>query len=104
MKPTSKYQTDKNGIISNPGKFEGEHISTPYAWDIVLNGCQDKTYTNAQGETVDVVLVNPATELYHLTDGIPYAILLWESSQGFVYAIWMTSEAELSQAWQELGA
>jgi hypothetical protein len=28
----------KNGIIQNPGKFEGEPLSTPFYYDIMVNG------------------------------------------------------------------
>lgn len=31
-----------NGIITSPGKFEGEAIYVPYFWDAYLNGCADR--------------------------------------------------------------
>jgi len=30
---TSEYNIDDNGIIRNPGKFEGEMLYVPYFWD-----------------------------------------------------------------------
>jgi hypothetical protein len=89
-------ETNEHNIIVSPGKFEGEHISTLYAWDIVLNGFEDDTWYNYNDETIDVVLVRPATELYTLTNGIPYAILLWTTYNGFVHAVWVDSYEELS--------
>ena len=33
-----KEFTVKNGIIQNPGKFENEPLSTPFYYDLMLNG------------------------------------------------------------------
>ena len=37
----SQYSVDHNGIIQNPGQFEGEMRYIPYFWDEYLNGCVD---------------------------------------------------------------
>lgn len=31
-----------NGIIQNPGKFEGEPAYVPYYWDLAMDGCADE--------------------------------------------------------------
>ena len=34
--------TVQNGIIKNPGQFDGEPIYLPHYWDIYLNGGADR--------------------------------------------------------------
>jgi hypothetical protein len=36
---TYGYDCDDNGIIKNPGKFEGEMIYLPYLWEQSLDFC-----------------------------------------------------------------
>jgi hypothetical protein len=38
---TSEFTVDNNGIICNPGQFEGEMLYVPYFWDAYLNGMAD---------------------------------------------------------------
>jgi hypothetical protein len=63
----------ENGIIRNPGKFEGESLYTPYYYDIMLNG---------EGETIQIT-----EEDRLLFPDIPqdsgYAVVI-EDDQGFV--------------------
>jgi hypothetical protein len=33
----------ENGIIKNPGKFEGEPLSTPFYYDLMINGIEGIT-------------------------------------------------------------
>jgi hypothetical protein len=37
----TSYQINKQGIITSPGKFEGEMLYVPYFWDAYLNGLVD---------------------------------------------------------------
>lgn len=36
-----EYSVNAVGLITNPGKFEGEPLYAPYFWDAFLNGCWD---------------------------------------------------------------
>lgn len=36
------FKVDSHGIISNPGKFEGEMYYTPYYYDVGMNGMADE--------------------------------------------------------------
>ena len=48
----AEYTTDKNGIIRNPGKFEGETLATPYFYDIMLNGEGHVIELSAEDHTI----------------------------------------------------
>jgi hypothetical protein len=37
-----EYQVSESGIITSPGKFEGEHVFAPYFYDAFLNGMADE--------------------------------------------------------------
>jgi hypothetical protein len=68
-----KEFTLKNGLINNPGKFEGEALSTPYFYGIMLDG---------EGSKIRIT-----DEDRQLFDNIPltasWAVVI-EDSQGFV--------------------
>jgi len=36
------YKIEEHGIITSPGKFEGEMIYVPYYWEAFLNGFADR--------------------------------------------------------------
>ena len=38
----TSYKIDSNGVIRDPGQFEGEMLYVPYYWDAYLNGCADR--------------------------------------------------------------
>jgi len=38
----SHYNINERGIITSPGKFEGEKIYVPYYWEAYLNGFADR--------------------------------------------------------------
>jgi len=40
------YQTNERGMITSPGKFEGEMIYMPYFYDMMLDGMGDVEYMN----------------------------------------------------------
>ena len=39
----NEYQVDSYGVITSPGKFEGEMVYAPYFYDLVMSGCADDT-------------------------------------------------------------
>lgn len=71
-----------NGIIQNPGKFEGCHIYVPYFWEIGMNGLADRD--NGQVYGFDITAEDKAIwpELNHRR-----TIKLFESEIGFVYEL-----------------
>lgn len=52
----SEY-TVRNGVIVSPGKFEGEPIYAPYFYDAMMNGVQDDTTEDDEGNTVDTFFI-----------------------------------------------
>jgi hypothetical protein len=77
--------TVRNGIIQNFGKFEGEPLSTPYFYDMMLNG---------EGDVIELQKSD-----YELFDNIPvnktHAFVI-VSEQGFV-SVDFVNEDELEQ-------
>ena len=65
--------TVKNGIICNPGKFEGEKLSTPYFYDIYLNG----------GDWIIEIKPEDKQLFKDIPENFKYAIVL-EDDQGFI--------------------
>jgi hypothetical protein len=78
------YDINDNGVIQNPGKFEGEYAYVPYFWDAILEGSEDETIDDA-GQTVSIVLVSDEdrAEFPQLLNGV-YAVALSERDNGFV--------------------
>lgn len=70
-----------NGIITSPGKFEGEPLYVVAFWDAYLNGCTD--------DDVDGMLVfnltNEDWQEWPELNGCK-ELRLFESDTGFVYA------------------
>jgi len=63
----------KNGIIQNPGKFEGEPLSTPFYYDLMLNG---------EGEFIDIE-PSDRVQFPNIPDNKAIAYVT-ETDQGFV--------------------
>jgi hypothetical protein len=74
------YDVDAQGIIRNPGKFEGEMLYVPYFWDLYMNGCA----TNETEDSILIFVVEPedAEAFPELED--KEQVRLWEQDQGFV--------------------
>lgn len=72
QKLQQEFTTDKNGIIQNPGKFEGETLATPFYYDIMLNG---------EGSTIEI---EPSDHLAFDIDDKYTFVHVFEDSMGFV--------------------
>lgn len=70
-------------MIMTPGKFEGEPDWLPELWERALDGDSDDTLYD--GDTpIDVFYLNPELRARTDADDMDYAILMWETDQGFV--------------------
>lgn len=78
-------------IIHEPGKFEGEHISVPHFWDVVMDGCTDDVYI---GETPYSFIVIDEDDRALFADLTEYGLVLWESDNGFVNTKWFETKEE----------
>lgn len=80
------YDVNDNGVVTSPGKFEGEPSYVVHFWDGYMNGMCDED----DGETVTFILEDadfeefPALRTFQKID-------LWEDSQGFVHHSLSTS-------------
>ena len=73
----------RDGIITSPGKFEGEPVWVPQMWDECLEGGSD------EDKQVGEVLYSLMTPNPDEKDAWPeldtYGVVLWESPSGFVH-------------------
>lgn len=82
---TCEYQNDGKRI-TQPGKFEGEPIFTPFFWEQGLNGFADKD----DGTLFTFKITKKDREEWPLLNewlGRKRTIRLWEDSQGFVRCV-----------------
>lgn len=74
----------ENGIIQNPGKFEGEMIYVPYFWDTSLEGGPDDVRFDGDVQ-VDIFYPGDADlEQFPELQGVK-SLEVWEDDQGFVH-------------------
>ena len=81
-----QYDVNENGIITSPGKFEGNMDYTVYFWDIYMDGgdnpCYDENDIYLSQFKIDK---DDITEFPELKDDLGKFIYLWEDNNGFVY-------------------
>jgi len=73
----------KNGIIQNPGKFEGEPLSTPFYYDLMLNG---------EGEFIDIEL-SDRVQFPNIPEDKQIAFVT-ETDQGFAKIEFLDAEEQ----------
>jgi hypothetical protein len=81
-----EYQINENGVITSPGKFEGEMYYAVYFWNASLEGMCDDTIWWSDTE-VSVFNVNETDKV-----GMPElndveTVKVWEDEQGFVHCM-----------------
>jgi len=71
----------KDGVITSPGKFEGEPVWLPGLWDLAMQGFADgednETFTFHFSDLND-----PMVKAYPMLGG--RFVYVWETEQGFV--------------------
>lgn len=86
---SSDYTINEHGIIQDLGKFEAEPAYAPYFWDFVLGGSSSETlYDNDRPVDVFIVDAEDVAKFPVLQD--VYAVVIWETDQGFVNTREMT--------------
>lgn len=78
--------TIRDGVIRDPGKFEGEMLYVPYYYMAALDGLFESIDFN-DGEHIDYMRIEPAdAEMFpELASEVGHYLALRESDQGFVY-------------------
>jgi len=84
------FEVDDQGLITTPGKFEGEPIYVPYFWNLGLDGCADDEETQTHYPTDQPVFGFNLSDLNIEQSVWPELkgqdrIELWESDLGFVF-------------------
>jgi hypothetical protein len=82
------FNFDANGIITDPGKFEGETAATVFYYEGMLNGWESDGLIEL--EDADKVRFDIAPEATH--------VRVDESNDGFVSLRYFTAEA--AEAWK----
>ena len=75
-----EYMTS-NGVITSPGKFEGEPRFAPYFWGIILDGLVQRDET----ADIDVVIVDDEARALFPELRTVTQVALEEDEFGFVY-------------------
>ncbi len=55
----STYSVDQRGIITDCGKFEDEHLSTAYYWNMSMDGCAEELSYEDGSPTVYILEIEP---------------------------------------------
>lgn len=89
---------NERGIITNPGKFEGEPSYVPALWDAAIEGRSDRTVMDGETEIscfqIDEEIAEAIGEAGAMRGMF---VCLWEDDQGFVFSeTW--SEDDLTKA------
>lgn len=86
------------GIITSPGKFEGEPSYVPALWEAAIEGRSDRTVMDGETEISCFAIDDEIAEA--IGEQGPMAgmfVCLWETDDGFVYSeTW--SEADIAKA------
>lgn len=82
IKKTEAEYTIKNGVIQNPGKFEGESIAALWFYEGMLNGDCDSDC---------IAITRDEGALFGIEDSIKY-VKVNESESGFVSLEYLTEE------------
>ena len=78
----------KDGIIQNPGKFEGEPIHTVYYYELMMDGEGEDIYADgvatedAEPEYTQFIVDSDESDMFGLRIGSE--VRVWVDSQGFV--------------------
>lgn len=75
-----EFRANESGLITAPGKFEGEPIYAPYFWDQFLQGMADED----DGEWVTFEITAQDEQLFPELKGIQ-RVRLYEDDVGFVH-------------------
>jgi len=76
------YETDSHGIITSPGKFEGEMRYVPWFWEAGMNGLADRDDGKVMGFDI-----SPADKVMFPELKRRRTVKLIETDQGFVCEI-----------------
>lgn len=79
-----QYMIDSRGIIRSLGKFEDEHLSTAYYWNMSMDGCAEELSYEDGSPTVYILEIEPDERgaFGFANDATHFAMT--ESDNGFV--------------------
>ncbi|MBT8460251.1 MAG: hypothetical protein KJN60_11320 [Boseongicola sp.] len=82
------FKVNERGIITSPGKFEGEPTHAVYFWEAWMNGSWD----DFDGDETIFNIDDKDRHRFPALEGVD-RVRLWQSEQGFVYVSEHSSEA-----------
>lgn len=80
-----EFNIDKNGIITNAGKFEGETLATPFYYDIMLDG---------GGDCIEIESSDRLA--FGIEDKYNFVVIV-EDSNGFASLSWHETQEEAEE-------
>lgn len=88
--------------VAGPGKFEGEPAYVPYFYEFGLNTqCDYEAYDALETYYQAFKVRENDTSIFPELVGT-YAVVLWESDNGFVNSASFDSEEDFDKAWSEI--
>lgn len=79
------YETDKNGIITSPGKFESEMRYVPYFWNMTMEGWTDDFFDEGTWISHLKITKEDAQEFEELKHDVGSHCYMEETETGFIY-------------------
>ena len=78
-----QHTVDANGMIHDPGMFEGEMLYVPHFWELFMGGCADRD----DGKTLGFdITPEDRAEFPELTGR--RTVRLYQRDDGFVCEVW----------------
>lgn len=71
--------TVENGMIRNPGKFEGEAVYVPYFYDVLMDG-----FGNTDEDDITTFDISPTEREIFPELGDAHSLMMYISESGFV--------------------
>ena len=81
----SAYKVNEHGMITSPGKFEGEMIYAPYFYDLMMNGLhtEHEEYNEYDELTYHFDILKEDIDIFPELIGVA-RVYLFENNDGFV--------------------
>ena len=76
------YYENVAGIITSPGKFEGEPVYVPFFWEYMMDGGEDEFY-EYNGHTISVFKINSIDTKFFPGLSEYSEVHIWEDDLGF---------------------
>ncbi len=97
------YTANKEGIITNPGKFEGELTVAAYFWEQANEGgATDEVFYSGDDTQFSFFVFDKVDKVLYPAIKDDYGMSLYESDNGFVHAVYYKTQEDYQGSIDEL--